>query len=122
MELDFYGGYRGDAGPVAYDVGYVRYVYTRGGDCCGEGYVRLGFAPAAPVSLAFQHYHDFDLETDCLNGGAGVALPWDAEAVGGVGKYADDGPCDWNAGVSRAFTDTLTADVRYHASEAGAGW
>lgn len=29
MELDLYGGYKGAAGDVAYDVGFLRYEYTR---------------------------------------------------------------------------------------------
>ncbi len=119
IETDFYGGYRGETGALAYDLGYVRYVYTDSGDCCGEGFVNLGASPLEMLTVAAGYYRDFDLETDYVTGGAEVALPYEFGLSGAVGTYADDGPTDWNVGIFRPLTETMTADLRYHDSDAG---
>jgi uncharacterized protein (TIGR02001 family) len=42
-EIDLYAGYRFSVGAASFDVGYVRYLYDRSGDCCGEVYGTFEF-------------------------------------------------------------------------------
>lgn len=65
FELDLYGGYKGKVGPVAYDVGYLRYEYVGNklGDVSGfknantdEGYVAGSYGPyTLKYSYAFSN-------------------------------------------------------------------
>ena len=65
FELDLYGGYKGTAGPVAYDVGYLRYEYVGNklGDVSGfknastdEAYVAGTYGPfTLKYSYAFSN-------------------------------------------------------------------
>ncbi len=65
FELDLYGGYKGTAGPIAYDVGYLRYEYpgNKLGDVTGfknantdEGYVAGSYGPfTLKYSYAFSN-------------------------------------------------------------------
>lgn len=65
FELDLYGGYKGTVGPVAYDVGYLRYEYpgNKLGDVAGfknantdEGYVAGSYGPfTLKYSYAFSN-------------------------------------------------------------------
>ncbi len=45
VEIDFYGGYRGELGyAMTFDIGYARYMYDYTGDCCGEFLGTLSYA------------------------------------------------------------------------------
>ncbi|MEC9434212.1 MAG: TorF family putative porin [Pseudomonadota bacterium] len=119
VEMDFYGGYRNSFRGIDYDIGYVRYVYTDSGDCCGEAYVSADYQINDAIGVGGAYYHDFDLETDYVTGSVTIALFWELELSGGVGKFADGGASDWNVGLSRPITDTISADVRFHDSSQG---
>lgn len=119
VEMDFYGGYRNAFRGIDYDIGYVRYVYSDSGDCCGEGYLSLGYQVNDAIGISGAYYHDFDLESDYLTAGVAIAMFWQLELSGNIGKYTDGGASDWNVGLSRPITDTISADVRFHDNSQG---
>jgi uncharacterized protein (TIGR02001 family) len=73
-ELDVYGGYAGEAGAVAYDVGYIQYMYpdkTTDADF-GEVYVTLG---TGPVSVSY--YYEVDNDDGSVDSGDNTYLSLD---------------------------------------------
>ena len=73
-ELDLYGGYAGEAGAIAYDVGYIQYMYPNkdtDGDF-GEVYVTLG---TGPVSVSY--YYEVDNDDSSVDSGDNTYLSFD---------------------------------------------
>jgi uncharacterized protein (TIGR02001 family) len=73
-ELDVYGGYAGEAGALAYDVGYIQYMYpdkTNDADF-GEVYVTLG---TGPVSVSY--YYEVDNDDGSVDSGDNTYLSLD---------------------------------------------
>ncbi len=73
-ELDVYGGYAGEAGALAYDVGYIQYMYpdkTTDADF-GEVYVTLG---TGPVSVSY--YYEVDNDDGSVDSGDNTYLSLD---------------------------------------------
>ena len=73
-ELDVYGGYAGEAGALAYDVGYIQYMYpnkTTDADF-GEVYVTLG---TGPVSVSY--YYEVDNDDGSVDSGDNTYLSFD---------------------------------------------
>lgn len=113
-ELDVTVGVRPEFGNLSLDIGYVRYLYTADGDCCGEAFAKSDYKINDTFGIGAEVFHDFDAQTTYLRGHGSVALPADFELSGGVGTYAQFSQIDWDAGVSRTFADLATLDLRYH--------
>jgi uncharacterized protein (TIGR02001 family) len=113
-ELDITVGVRPEFGNLTLDIGYVRYLYTADGDCCGEAFAKADYAINDTFGIGAEVFHDFEAETTYLRGHGSVALPAEFEFSGGIGTYAQFTQLDWDAGVSRTFADAVTLDLRYH--------
>ena len=111
IETDLYLGFRGETTLFAYDLTYFRYYYDETGFCCEEFIAELDFPIYGPVSGSAS-YHSYLNSLYAVSGGLTLALPNDFELSG---LYKTDTVDDtWNIGISRAFTDTISADLRYH--------
>lgn len=124
-EVDFYGGYRTEAGGFALDFGVIGYSYVN--PPSGGGYNFAEFKASAsraigPVTAGAAVYYspDFfgaDDEATYVEGNLAFA-PADKWTVSGaIGKQfldVSDDYVTWNVGVAYAFTDNLALDVRYH--------
>jgi uncharacterized protein (TIGR02001 family) len=56
LELDIYGGYKGNAGPVAYDVGVLTYVYPSNGLAVSANTTEIyGAGTIGPATLKYSH-------------------------------------------------------------------
>lgn len=117
-EFDLYLGVRPTFGDLALDFGYVRYIYTPGGDCCGEIYGKATYAFTEQFSAGGELYFDPEASTTYGVLNAAVALPYDFSLSGGIGTYFT-GEADWNVGLSYTFAETVTVDARYHDASFG---
>jgi uncharacterized protein (TIGR02001 family) len=112
-EFDLSAGIRPEFGKLSLDIGYVRYLYTADGDCCGEAYAKADFAATDAWTVGGEVFQDFDAETTYLRVKSSYALPQDFEVSGGFGSYAQFKQRDWDLGVSKTFADTAKVDLRY---------
>ena len=97
-ELDLYGGYAGEAGALAYDVGYIQYMYpdkTEDGDF-GEVYVTLG---TGPVSVSY--YYEVDNDNGDVDSGDNTYLSLD---------YSTDLTEDWGLSLHYGIYDVEAND------------
>lgn len=121
-ELDLYAGYRGAIGELAYDLGYVRYLYDESGDCCGEAYVSLDYAFQGVGTLGTSVLHDPEFDTSWaeIRAGRELSEAWAIDgAIGtdfGTLELGDDDKLAWTVGVTRAIGELAGLDVRYHDS------
>jgi uncharacterized protein (TIGR02001 family) len=113
-EIDISAGIRPEFGDFAFDLGYVRYLYTADGDCCGEGYAKADYSFSENFGAGLEVFRDFNAKTTYMRAHASLALPADFEISGGVGAYAGFDQQDWDFGVSKTFADFVKVDVRYH--------
>ena len=76
-ELDVYAGYAGEAGSIAYDVGYIQYMYpdVDADQDFGEVYVGLG---TGPVSVTY--YYEVDNDNGAVDSGDNTYLSVDYSA------------------------------------------
>lgn len=120
IEFDLYAGYRGAAGKFSYDLSYVRYLYDSSGDCCGEAIVGVDYAVTDALSLGTE------LVADLEGGGSATLrfetyLPYDLTISGEYtwnNEEYGDGE-DWNLGLGKSLTDTVSVDARYHEATGG---
>ena len=92
-ELDVYAGYAGEAGALAYDVGYIQYMYpdiTVDGDF-GEVYITLG---TGPVSVSY--YYEVDNDVGSVDSGDNTYLSVD---------YGMDLSDDWGLSLHYGIYD-----------------
>jgi uncharacterized protein (TIGR02001 family) len=118
VEIDLYLGYRGSAGPLSYDISYYRYFYDDSGNCCGEAILALDYSLGDTLGMTTTFAAD-------LEGGASVTqgfaytLPADFELSGEYTwnneDYGDYN--DWNIGIGKSLSDTVSVDLRYHDSD-----
>ena len=129
-EVDAYVGVKPTAGPVSLDFGAIYYGYINEPSGADYGYWELkaaGSVPAGPFTLGAAAYYSPE-----FFGGVGSALYYEANASvsphdkwtisGAVGRQTleDFSAFDyttWNLGVSYAFTDKISGDLRYHDSD-----
>ncbi|MFC3070555.1 TorF family putative porin [Phenylobacterium soli] len=125
MEYDLYAGIKPTVGPVALDLGVIRYGYTNQPSGPHEDYVEwkvAGSVPAGPATIGAAVYYsdDFFGETGPatyyeLNGSS--PIPNTKFSVSGaVGRQIVKGPLDyttWNLGVGYAINDHIGLDLRY---------
>lgn len=124
-EVDIYGGYRGEAGGFAYDVGVVGYGYVNAPDGADYDYLELKAAASraigpATFGAAVYWSPDFfgpDEEATYaeVNTAFAPADKWTVSAaVGRQWLDVNDDYATWNVGVGYAVTEHVAIDVRYH--------
>ena len=64
-EIDFYGGYAGEASGISYDLGYIKYHYPNVLEDFDEVYIGLGYS-----FLSANYAYDYDNENSYLSLGA----------------------------------------------------
>jgi uncharacterized protein (TIGR02001 family) len=111
-EHDLSVGVRFAPGPIALDLGYIRYVYDTG-DCCGEIYGKASINPIKPLTLGAAIFYNPDGPFTYIEGNGKLMLTNQFSLSGAVGSQ--DGTGSWNAGLSYAVNDSITLDGRYHA-------
>lgn len=134
-EVDLYGGLKPTAGPVSFDFGLLYYGYVDdGGDWAQWEVKAAASVPAGPVTLGAAIYYTPDytgIGTDAglyIEANASIS-PIDKLTISGaVGNQSVDisgfGDVDyttWNIGVAYAFTDNLSADLRWHDNDTDLG-
>jgi uncharacterized protein (TIGR02001 family) len=123
-EIDVYAGVTPTLGPVSLDFGALYYGYVNQPSGADYGYWEFkaaGTVPAGPATLGAALYYSPD-----YSGGIGDATyyevnvsasPADKWTVSGaLGEQTFDAGGDyttWNLGVSYAFSDHVSLDVRY---------
>ncbi|MDP1629828.1 MAG: TorF family putative porin [Caulobacter sp.] len=131
-EIDAYVGVTPSAGPVSFDFGAIYYGYVNqpsGADYDFWEFKAAASVPAGPATLGAAIYYSPE-----FFGGIGDATYYEVNAEfspaekwtlsAAVGEQTFDAGGDystWNAGVGYAFTDKLSADLRYHDNDIGCG-
>lgn len=125
VEVDLYGGYRGEAAGFAFDVGAVGYGYVNAPDGADYDYVELKAAasraigPATFGAAVYWSPDFFGLDEEATYVEANTAfVPADkwtvSAAIGYQSLDVNDDYTTWNVGVGYALTDHIAVDVRYH--------
>jgi uncharacterized protein (TIGR02001 family) len=139
QEIDLYAGVRPTAGPVALDLGVIYYGYTKDKNAApGQyGYFEVkaaGSVPVGPATLGAAVYYSPEFP-----GKGGEALYYELNASAPIGEKltfsgaigrqqvdtstyfggATDSYVTWNAGVTAAINDHLSADLRYSDNNRG---
>ncbi len=121
-ENDLSIGIRPTLGPVDFDFGYVRYVYSSGTVAdYGEVYGKASFSPVDPFTVGAAVYWNPDNSDHYLEANASVDLPYNFSASAAIGSNSVGGATTtpWNIGVGWAPQDWVSFDARYHS---GAGY
>jgi uncharacterized protein (TIGR02001 family) len=131
-EIDLYAGIKPTAGPVTFDLGVIYYGYVGqpGGADWDQWEVKAAASvPAGPFTLGAAAFYSPDYTgvgtDDSLyleaNASVSPAEKWTITAAYGnqsvdtvLGDYDYN---TWNLGVGYAFTDKVSADLRYHDSD-----
>lgn len=127
-EVDLYGGYRGEAGGFAFDLGAVGYGYVNAPDGADYDYVELKAAasravgPATFGAAVYWSPDFFGLDEEATyveaNAAFAPAEKWTVSAaVGYQSLDVNDDYTTWNLGVGYALTEQVAVDVRYHDSD-----
>ncbi|MFA5502683.1 MAG: TorF family putative porin [Sulfurovaceae bacterium] len=127
MELDFYGGYKGEIAGIGYDLGYIEYAYPHNSSALnfGEAYVGLSKS-IGDLGLSGKYYFGADAPSgvkklDYYELGASYALPYDISIGATYGDYEDTGS-NYSVKLSKPigkFTASL-AYTDFNADSAGA--
>lgn len=119
VEFDLYAGVRPTFGDFDVDISYVRYIYNRSGDCCGEVQLDVAYpmADLGSVGLGF----DYDPENDLRWGETALGFSLSSQwLLGGTlatdfGSYGyDENLIAWDAGVTRTLGGFAWVDLRYY--------
>lgn len=127
-EIDLYAGIKPVVGPVTLDLAAIYYGYLNEPSGAEYAYWELkaaGSFEAGPATLgaAFYYSPEFFGETGkALYSEVNAAFsPADKWTVNGALGYQDVDEAasytTWNVGVSYAFTDNFSGDLRYHGSD-----
>ncbi|MCB1459939.1 MAG: TorF family putative porin [Nitratireductor sp.] len=117
VEFDLAWGIRPELGPLAFDIGYYRYLYDRTGNCCGEWIATADWKLTDGLTL--KGGVKYDPASHGRLAKAGFELGF-AEKFSVSAEYQEnlvDHVNDWNAGLGYQLSDTLSLDLRYHDSE-----
>ncbi len=127
MELDLYGGYKGEVAGIGYDLGYIKYAYPHNSSALnfGEAYVGLSKS-IGDLGLSGKYYFGADAPSgvkklDYYEVGASYTLPYDMSIGATYGDYEDTGS-NYSVKLSKTF-GKFTASVAYtdfNADSAGA--
>ncbi|WP_309667459.1 TorF family putative porin [Tabrizicola sp.] len=116
-EIDYYLGYRDEAGTFYYDIGYGYYTYPDASEFnSGEVLVSggVGLQDTVYLTAAFAYSNEFDtldksLRIDYYTPITGVAV---------AALYGNNDSWNyWSAGASYAINDTLSADATWHETD-----
>jgi uncharacterized protein (TIGR02001 family) len=119
-ESDLSIGVRPKWGPVSFDFGYVRYLYSNSAFSADSSdiYAKASFSPFEPLTLGGQAFYNLDNKNTYLEANASVALHANISASAAVGwnTYGNGAPSDstWNAGLSWAPQEWVKLDGRYY--------
>lgn len=124
-EIDFYGGFRGEAGGFALDAGVIFYAYVNEPNFADYNYTEFKLAASraiGPASIGAAVYYSpdfFGIDERAtyyeLNGGfAPVEKLTISGAVGQQTLDVTDDYVTWNVGATYALLDHVVIDVRYH--------
>ncbi|MBP7704629.1 MAG: TorF family putative porin [Caulobacter sp.] len=127
-EIDLYMGVKPELGPVALDLGAIYYGYLNepsGADYAYWEFKAAASIPAGPATLGAAVYYSPEFFGGIgsatyveVNGAISPADKWTINgALGNQGFDAGGDYTTWNVGVSYAFTDNFSADLRYHDSD-----
>ena len=117
VEFDLAWGIRPELGPLAFDIGYYRYLYDRTGNCCGEWIATADWKLTDALTL--KGGVKYDPASHSRLAKAGFELGF-AEKFSVSAEYQEnlvDHVNDWNAGLGYQLSDTLSLDLRYHDTE-----
>jgi uncharacterized protein (TIGR02001 family) len=123
-EHDISVGIRPELGPISLDIGYVRYLASPSGDCCGEVYITGEVSPVDPLTLGAAFYYDPDIAATYTEVNAAVDLIDTLAASAAVGFVNDPTAVNyttWNAGLTWTPVEPLEIDFRYHHAPTSAG-
>ncbi|WP_102227248.1 TorF family putative porin [Acidimangrovimonas sediminis] len=113
VELDLYGGYRGEIGQLSYDINYYRYLYDGDlGNCCGDAFVKVMHPVFGPVSGGIEvssNLEDYVMYKPLLGIDLGHGFALAAEY-----QFGDvDNETYWKAGLSKSFDNGTSVRVEY---------
>lgn len=120
VEIDLNIGYRKlFDNDVFLAFGYSRYLYNDTGDCCGEFKLWAGYTLWG--KLGVNGYLAYNPEADALNKSLTLGYaPTDKLGFSTTyGESDGSGTEYWDAGLSYALTDALSADLRYFGARTG---
>jgi uncharacterized protein (TIGR02001 family) len=117
IELDLYGGYKGEVAGIGYDLGYIEYIYPHNSTALnfGEAYVGLSKS-IGDLGLSGKYYFGVDAPSgvkklDYYEFGASYTLPYDMSIGATYGDYEDVGS-NYSVKLSKTF-GKFTASVAY---------
>lgn len=124
-EVDIYGGFRGEAGGFAFDVGAIGYGYVNAPDGADYDFLELKAAASravGPATFGAALYWSpdfFGLDEEATYAEGSVAFTpaekWTVSgAVGHQWLDVNDDYATWNLGVGYAVTEHVAIDVRYY--------
>lgn len=116
-ENDLSVGIRPTLGPLDFDFGYVRYIYSDNTVAAfGEVYAKASYSPVEPLTLGVAAYFNPDNSDHYIEGNASYDLPHNFSISGAVGTNSVSGTTStpFNIGVGWAPQDWVSFDARYH--------
>lgn len=121
-ESDLSIGVRPTWGPVKFDFGYVRYLYTNGASAdTGELYAKASFSPMEKLTIGGAAFWDPHMSTNYLEANASLELFQNVSLSGAIGAKST-GVTPWNAGLSWAPQEWVKVDGRYYAGPTANKW
>lgn len=117
FEVDLYGGYRWSVSNTSFDVGYAHYFYDGVTGDSGEVYMLLNHDLSGSGTSLFAGVH-VNANTGALSNAHGGLSITISDRLTGSGRIGVAGPNAYgDAGVTYAFTDSASVDLRVHDSE-----
>lgn len=117
MELDLYGGYKGELAGIGYDIGYLAYNYPNSASALNfqEAYFGLN-KNIGNLGLNVKYYLSTNAQSDCkkldyYEVGATYALPYEFSLGATYGDYQDTGS-NYGAKLSKPI-GKFTASIAY---------
>ena len=118
-EIDAYAGYRNTFDKLSVDVSYWRYYYDQTGYYGDTAIVGLDYQLTEKVKLGSSVKFDFELDDQIISPRA-TFTPIESWSISGKFEFAQESPNkNWDIGVTKAFNDVLSADLRYYDSNFG---
>ncbi len=113
-EVDFYIGYRGEAGAFYYDVGYGYYTFPDASEF-NAGEVLVSGGAGLSEALFVTAYLGYANETGILDRSLRVDYYGPVEGLALAASVGDNESWQyWTVGASYALSETISADVTWH--------
>ncbi|MFC2968392.1 TorF family putative porin [Acidimangrovimonas pyrenivorans] len=113
-EFDISLGYRTQFGPLAVDLGYVRYFYTAPWDASsGQLVLDLSGAPAEGTELGLNIAYDPDARESDISASIGQQIGERFAVAAGYGRV-ENSHSYWSVGGSYALSDAANVDLTWH--------